>query len=310
MASKAYVCKKEPSIVNAIAVLADEGHLEMTKQILYSSFVFGNWKGEYILLVHSIKDTEKLKWFTDRGIHIVHTESVVDVPGATGIYYSKLRLFHPDCGRWKRILYLDTDMIVQWDLNELTQVRGFAAANDCAKFDVLHQFSPRDRNISIDEYHERKEIFKDYDLSKTAFNAGMMVIDSENNTQKRYEELLNLAQRYYQWSTYGDQGILNLYFQNNRIKLPYVFNDFYQSDDFNRNGFIRRTSAGDAVILHLTYPYKPWDPNCEFHDRWKSYTEKADELFYGKQVGKPLPAWRKWRTELINAFNIWRVIKR
>ncbi|MCC5918672.1 MAG: hypothetical protein JJU02_15225 [Cryomorphaceae bacterium] len=295
--------------MNAIAVLADEGHLEMTKQIIYSSFVFGKWKGEYILLAHNIEDTNKLQWFADRRIHIIQTKNLLDIPGETGIYYSKLHLFHPECRHWNSILYLDTDMMVQWDLNDLSKKRGFAAANDCAKFNLLHQFSPRDRNLKTEEFAEIKNVLQGYDLFQTAFNAGMMVIDSRNNTSERYKAIIDLAQTFHPWSTYGDQGILNLYFQKSRIKLPYVYNDFYQSDDFNRRGFFRRKSPADAVILHLTYPYKPWDKRSEFYPLWHEYTQKADFLFEMPQKGKSLPGWRLWRTEWINTINSWWYVK-
>jgi lipopolysaccharide biosynthesis glycosyltransferase len=298
---------------NAIAVLADEGHLEKTKQIIYSSYVDGNWQGEYILLAHQIANADALKWFEERGIHIHHIDNEMGVsenqPKVNSIYFSKLSLFHPDFAKWHRILYLDTDMVIQWDINALVEVEGFAAANDCARFNLWHQFSPREGWLSEDEKRELFHLFSDYDLDKTAFNAGMMVIDSGNNTEKRFGELMDLVDKYHAYSTYGDQGILNLYFQKSRIKLPYVYNDFYQSDDFNRIHFLRRRTPADAIILHITYPYKPWDERSMFYPKWKDNTEKADQLFQVKQIGKKPAIWRKWRTEFINAFNIWWYIR-
>lgn len=298
---------------NAIAILADEGHLEKTKQIIYSSYVNGNWQGDYILLAHRIDNNNELKWFEERGIYIHHIDNELGVsdhqPKVNSIYFSKLSLFHPDFAKWHRILYLDTDMVIQYDINALTEVEGFAAAHDCARFNLWHQFSPREGWLSADEKRKLYHLFSDYDLDKTAFNAGMMVIDSGNNSAERYAELMDLVEQFHAFSTYGDQGILNLYFQKTRIKLPYVFNDFYQSDDFNRIHFLRRTSPSDAVILHITYPYKPWDERSMFHKSWRDNSNKADELFDVNQHGKKLPSWRMWRTEFINAFNIWWFIR-
>lgn len=295
---------------SAIAVLSDEGHLEMTKHILYSSYVYGNWQGDYILLAHNVRDQSKLQWFYDRGIEVLPTQDFANVGEVftpqTSIYYSKLRLFHPDCQRWNAILYLDTDMIVQWDINALVDQKGFAAAYDCARFPLIHQFSPRDSRLSEEEYAEVARQLTGYQLSVPAFNAGMMVIDSRNNSIQRYESLMNLVERFKHISTFGDQGILNLYFQNRFIPLPYVYNDFYQSDAFNRNGTLKRNSCDDAVILHLTYPHKPWNPESSFHTRWLEYTKKSEYLFTTPQLGKSLPRWRLWRTEFINAYNQYR----
>ena len=295
----------------AIAVLANQGHLEMTKHIIYTSYVFGNWKGDYILLAHQIENQKDLKWFIERGIHIIPVNKNVNVDNLyspeTSIYYSKLRLFHTDCRKWDSILYLDTDMIVQWDLNTLVKKEGFAAAYDCARFPLIHQFSPKDRALNDEEKNNIYNLLKDYQLNLPAFNAGLLLIDSKNNSEKRYKELLSLAEKFKDISTYGDQGILNLYFQNKFKPLPYVYNDFFQSDDFNRNSIIKRNSDKDAVILHLTYPYKPWNPKSSYYKRWIFYSEQSELLFDIKQKGQILPKWRLWRTEFINMFNQYRV---
>ena len=297
--------------MNAIAVLADEGHLDKTKQIIYSSYVYGNWDGEYILLAHEVKNKNALNWFTERGIHVVHIGETVNVnhhfPKETSIYYSTLHLFHPDLARWNTIIYLDTDMIVRKDISHLLSYDGFAAANDCARFPLIHQFSPRERKCTAEEYEQRKLQLSAYNLQQTAFNAGMMVIDSKNNSPKRHSELMTLAAQYNPISTYGDQGILNLYFQKNRQHIPYVYNDFYQSDDFNRQGIIRRFSDCNSVILHLTHPYKPWDKRSAYFREWARNNEKAEQLFDAQQKGKKPSVWGTAWIEWVNDYNVRRL---
>ncbi|MBA3901988.1 MAG: hypothetical protein H0X62_17585, partial [Bacteroidetes bacterium] len=84
---------------NAIAVMSDEGHLEKTRQLIYSAHTYGNWKGDYILLAHEIKNLEKLQWFISRGIKVIHTQLLrgygLDPQNHVSIFYSKLHLFHP-----------------------------------------------------------------------------------------------------------------------------------------------------------------------------------------------------------------------
>lgn len=300
---------------NAIAVLSDEGHLEKTKQLIYSSFKFGNWKGDYILLAHEIADNSKLKWFTSRNIKVVHTKHL-HIPGQNptnpvAVYYAKLQLFHPSLKNYRTIIYLDTDMIVRKDLGDLLSYDSFAAADDCFRYPLRHQFDlPKKHEAEKypEKYRELLKKLEPYDFNKPAFNAGMMVIDSYRNTLERYDAIMKLVADLGKFSVLGDQGILNCYFQNTRKRIPYVYNDFFQSDDFNRRGLISRKNDSAAVILHLTYPVKPWHPESEYHEEWKEYTRAADDLFENViSCGKKPKKSDIRKTDLINRYNILKV---
>ncbi|TVR77451.1 MAG: hypothetical protein EA412_11155 [Chitinophagaceae bacterium] len=300
---------------HAIAVLSDEGHLEKAKQIIYSSYKFGNWKGEYILLAYEIQDKSKLKWFTDRNIRIVHTHYIpehgMSPENPVSIFYAKLFLFDPALKGYHSILYLDTDMIVRKDLSELLKYDSFAAADDCYLNPFYHQFGISDLRI-YKNYPNRSDkllnILESYNVNKTSFNAGMMLIDSYRNTQERYDEILAEVKKFGAFSVLGDQGVLNAYFQKIRKRIPYVYNDFYQSDDFNRNSFLKRKNDSAAVILHLTYPYKPWNPKSDYYKEWKQNLENSDKLFDEvEQIGQKPTAFKTFTTDFINWFNVRRI---
>lgn len=300
---------------NAVAVLSDEGHLEKTKQVFYSSYKYGNWTGDYILLAHEITDESKLTWFTSRNIRVIHTRHSniygVSRENSVAVYYAKLQLFHPSLRDYRTIIYLDTDMIVRKDLSGLLHYDRFAAADDCFRYPLRHQFNlPENKELKQNpkKYRDILNKLSPYNLNKPAFNAGMMVIDAFNNTQERYDEIVQLARELGKYSVLGDQGVLNCYFQNSRKRIPYVYNDFYQSDDFNRQGLISRKNDEDAVILHLTYPVKPWHPDSDYREEWEKYTRAADELFDNVTPCGIKPAKiRVWLTDFINRYNILKV---
>lgn len=301
---------------HAIAVLSDAGHLSKARQIFYSSFVYGNWQGDYLLLAHEVKDNGSLWWFSSRGIHIIHTRHLAETGysphDSRSVYFGKLQLFHPELSIWDTIIYLDTDMLVRKDLKALTGYGArFGAADDCFRFPLSHQFRfcpDRPFKELIKEYEQQSGEKLKVSLKKTSFNAGMMVIDSTNNTRQRYENLLRLTRIFGPYSVKGDQGILNLYFQAHRRRIPYVYNDYYQSDDFNRNSLIARKSDKDAVILHLIYPHKPWEKDSPYNTEWEHNTAHSHLLFHQvTPCGKEPSWWSIIRTELINRLNIRRI---
>ncbi len=300
----------------AIAILSDRDHLEKTRHVFYSSYVFGNWGGDYILLAHEVDDRDCLSWFSRRGIHIFHTRHLQEhghtVHHPLSVYFGKLQLFHPQMCRWDSIIYLDTDMIVRKDLSGLTRLGSrFAAADDCFRFPLSHQFrfcADRPFNELIKEYEQQSGQPLEVSLKKPSFNAGMMVVDTKNNTRQRYENLLRLTRIFGPYSVKGDQGILNLYFQNQRKRIPYVYNDYYQSDDFNRNSLLARKSDKDAVILHLIYPHKPWEKDSPYQTEWAHHTAQSQFLFHQARPWGKKPSWGSiMKTDLINRLNIWRI---
>ncbi len=290
----------------AIALLADKAYLEYTRQVIYSALRYGNWKGDFILLAFEIpKDSETLNWFRERKVHIIHldkkTFSFTGIDPSKTVYFSKIYLFHPDLCHWEKIIYLDTDMIIRKDLNRLLKYDKFAAANDCFQNPLIHQLSPPGKP------YEEAEILRHYNLKslmKKSFNSGLMVIQSKSNTIIEFNKLVELTNLFGKYSLFFDQGILNLHFNESRQKIPYVYNDYYGSEPFNRRGIFKRFSDRKAVILHIIHPHKPWNQASPYYLEWKKNLDDSSQKDFVGTEGKKASIISEWAVDLVNEISI------
>jgi len=289
----------------ALALLADENYLEYTKQVYYTAIVYGNWQYDLILLAYDIKDERILEWYDTKNIKIYHinkqTLNLNNDLIKSHIHFSKIYLFHPFFSIYEKIIFLDTDIIIRKDLNRLLNYTSFAAADDCVKWPIINQFVINHNNY---EQAEINQYFNKKTLYKTCFNTGVMVIHTKNNRNEEYNELISLCNSYGHLSTYFDQGILNLGLYNKRHRLPYVYNDYYSAETFNRTGVIKRHSDKDAVILHIFYPHKPWDSKSSYFKEWQRNFLNAQEGNFKMPITIKPTIFSIWKIEFINYINI------
>lgn len=290
---------------NALVLLANNKYLEYTKQIFYSARKLGNWQGDLVLLAYEIPDDDRFNWFRERGIKIerINRDSFQfkNISPAKSVYFAKLDLFHPKWNHYSKIVYLDTDMIIRKDINNLLKFNSFAAADDCFQYPLIHQFSPPGKpykEAEINLHYSQKT------LNKISFNTGVMVIPAARNNEKQYVELLQLTEQFGRHSVFYDQGVLNLYFIENRIRIPYVYNDYFVSEHFNRRGLLRRFNDRDAVILHIIHPHKPWNEQCTYHSEWKHRLNAALTKKLPQPQGKSPSSFSIQKIDIINLLSI------
>ena len=159
------------------------------------------------------------------------------LPNAILSYATFFRYFIADEVQEDRVLYLDSDMIVNARLDELfsLDLQGYAIA-------------------AVQDFGQ--------DGWLTTFNAGMLLIDAkkwrENHSTK---SLLELTVQHH---VYGDQGVLNMYFGDRWLHLDKEYNFMVGLDQFlhltGNSKWYESDYYGNSEpkIIHYTSEFKPW----------------------------------------------------
>lgn len=167
---------------------------------------------------------------------------------------------------WDKVLYIDTDMIIQSDLSELFNIdlgdNYIAAVKDMA---------------GMHEGHAEKLGHKNY------FNAGMMLM----NLKKMREE--NIGAKLIDYKLHKDcghfmsQDALNFVFNEKVLYISPIYNwmapnqlKFSNQEIKDFYGIDFDLSLDNAVIVHLTNRKKVWNyKNTWGFDLWFSYYKKS-----------------------------------
>ena len=161
------------------------------------------------------------------------------LPNAILSYATFFRYFIADEVEEDRVLYLDSDMIVNARLDELffLDLQGYAIA-------------------AVQDFGQ--------DGWLTTFNAGMLLIDAkkwrENHSTK---SLLELTVQHHE-HVYGDQGVLNMYFGDQWLHLDKEYNFMVGLDQFlhltGNSKWYESDYYGNSEpkIIHYTSEFKPW----------------------------------------------------
>ena len=157
------------------------------------------------------------------------------------INYYKYYLYTPYFKMWKNVVYLDADIIVRKDINDLTDLRGYNVASDSKPL--------------REQFYKDKDL-DDYDLTRESFNAGVQVFNTadiiENNT---HSDLINLTNKIGKNIKQPDQTIFNLYYYHtfNMIDSNYnFFGRWIDNDSMHAQSKIFHVIFGD-VFAHRHY---------------------------------------------------------
>lgn len=177
---------------------------------------YNNFSIEYINI-----DTEKyFKNFV--------TNSYITLPTYYRFIIPQLKL------NLERILYLDVDIIVKGDIQEL-----FNTNLDNKVLGAI-------KDLGDSYYIKRLKFNVEIDPSHTYFNAGVLLIDCKKwREQDISEKLFNTEKKYRGKLLCNDQDVLNKVFENNYKMLLEKFNAL--------------TLKGDTVIRHYYSKPKPWE---------------------------------------------------
>lgn len=260
-----------------LVTLADKNYINQAKQFFSSVYWNAGWKGDYMLLSHEIPE-EELRWFIDKGILIKKCETFYDEEGKNRpiSLFSKLYLLTPELKKWDNVIFLDADIIVRASLDELTKIKGFAAAKGHNKLSKLF-FTP----LQIKLRNINKKIFdsfrKEYNLNELSFNTGVMAFSTDIIEEETFPKLKKILEQYGK-IVCADEAVFNLFFYKRWIKLPKIYNvSPYFLTHFNN---IKPKNV-DGVILHF-YSDKPWNPRNYFYKEWKYNLDRAESIDLNK----------------------------
>lgn len=149
------------------------------------------------------------------------------------------RYFIPEKIKEKKVLYLDSDLVVTGDLTELFEM-----------------------DLGNNALAGVVDMICEYKYNRTTeFNAGVMLI---NNELWKRENLLESAIKIHLEKDYelesADQSVLNMIFENSWLKLDKEYN-FQVGIDFIKklNGEKSKFEINNPLIIHYTTGNKPWN---------------------------------------------------
>ena len=177
----------------------------------------------------------------------------------------------------EKVIYLDSDIIVNLDINELWQIE----LNDNIFAAVPELFNRADDKVDVQNTFPlcRDNLVK----TENYFNAGVIFINltafrKEVNVILNWPKILDKSPRYGQ---FADQDILNYYFSARTLKLPLKFNRFPVFARKEEKIIVERKIyhyAGLSLGLGL-------DVNDPFNRLWLKYFIKTpwfDEETFGR----------------------------
>ncbi len=278
---------------NLLVTLADENYIEQAKQLFSSVYWNAGWKGHYMLLSHKIPEKE-LKWFRKKGILVKKCKPLSEITKEPKVLttLSKFYLFTTEFKKWKNIVYLDGDMIVQASLDDLTKVSGFWAVQD---------LWPTIKDQCIEKSKDKlryKKLKRNYNVREKAFNSGVMAFSTDMIEKDDFPKLKILTKKYLHISHPGEQVILNLFFYKKWSKLPevYNFNPFLMAHPF----LTKKNPKIEGIILHFPGSRKPWNSKYSFYySVWKSNLGKSKLI----NINKPKTPSKTYTKEEIKKYS-------
>lgn len=159
----------------------------------------------------------------------------------------------------KKIIYLDSDTIINLDIQELWQVK----LGD----KVLAAVTEKDNSGLIQDLSLCLDGFVNYE---NYFNSGVLILNLKvlRNERKSIEKGINFIASNPRY-TWCDQDILNYCFSEKYLKLPVKFNQFVRSERFNGKNTI------DEKIYHYAGQSLQLNPSDNFNQLWLKYFVKT-----------------------------------
>ncbi len=263
-----------------LVTVANSRDLDSAKQLFFAARFIGKWQGEMCLLCDDKSKVDK-NWFLERRILVKRYSPIfkkedyigrIEKASILEISTLKYFLFSEDFRIWDTILYLDTDIIINGPISYLSTIKYFGAVSEGAiqiKDLFINQKVPN-KNIPIRKH------------SDFAFNSGVFIFSPKRIPANTFSTLTVLTHKMIENIKYADQTLLNLFFLNDRKKIPTIYNSIINLYSNNMPGFIKKFLF-KAHIIHFAGSSKPSHQQNMFHDRWQYLLKNANEkkeLFY------------------------------
>ena len=252
----------------SIASLFENTKSEVTVHILHDNTLTADNKNKFESLAKNFN--QQIKFYNVEVLYADKVENfrknlsaILDTNFSIGTLY---RLLIPQIlSDLKKIIYLDADIIVNLDINELWQ-------NDLENFPIAAV-----AEIDIVEDYDRRGGAENYLIQnnfvdvKKYFNAGVLILNIPE--LKKAENLLNEKTQFVAATpecTWFDQDILNLCFSENYLRLPNKF-DVY----VNYRRIVKRDQKISPAIYHYIGNSLNFDMRDNYNRLWTEYFFKT-----------------------------------
>ncbi len=246
---------------SVIVIMSSMEYLPHAKSLMVSCIRQGNWKGDFCLIVtgdfHS-GDMER------RGIDIYR------ISDAKRTWLVRFHIFSPYFKRWKRVLSLDCDILIQGDLNDCCDrmAEQFPAIlldgssdgsieHNWRHFDDLYGDGPE---AHPELYEQMRAEFPHIDSQ--ILTADVAFFDPATVPDGTVELLQATADKYSEANKgQADQTVINLVIYNKMAPITKDFCTWWAFDDpGNRVPNEEKDWRGDEApaILHYWNMYAPW----------------------------------------------------
>ncbi len=246
---------------SVITVVTDDNYLPHAKALVVACVKQGAWEKDFCLLCNSGCNTSSVQ---GRGIEIFRAP---EIQWTNAI---KFRLFSPGFRKWKTVLYLDCDILIQGSLNETCAAlskklpnilcdgpQGSSILDDWVHFDKLSGGDPKTKP---EIYAKLRERFPHID--KPVLTSDALFFDPstipEDTTGKLFaiqEEFKEINPRSY------DQQVMDLLLYDRMESMTKDHCTWFAFDDpGNRVVSVEKGWRGDEApsILHYWGAYAPW----------------------------------------------------
>lgn len=255
-----------------LTTIANERYLDYAKQVFSSAYFSGLWRGDFLLLAFDDVSQVKLDWFRERNIRVVQVDPFDrEMDFVTTINLAKIELFRDDFKEWDRVVYLDTDMIVQKPLGNILEVDGIGGVQGIGKCRVSNRlrrpYNPETKAL-FDQLRES------FDIKAPGINGGFFCFNTDIINKETYKELRIFVRKYHLLFESADECTLALFFKPYMRLLPLSFNVYLYRYGMNH------PEKAKGAILHFvgTGILPPWAQDSPFFPEWKQNFAMANEI--------------------------------
>lgn len=250
---------------SVILFVANHAYFPHVKAAMVGCRRQGNWKGDFALICPTGSDASSL---AGRGIDVTYA------PESRWAHTVKFRVFSPSFRKWKRVLYLDCDILIQGDLNKLCDdlakrfpkilCDGTQALRGSFGTTILQDWEHFDKLASGTTHPEvYQRIREKYPhIDQPIYVASAMCFDPSSIPEGTVEALFAVQEDFREANAGEcDQEIINLLLYDRLDGMGKDYITWFAFDyPENRVPCPGRAWRGDEepVILHYWGMYAPW----------------------------------------------------
>lgn len=283
-----------------LATVTSDGYIQWTMTMLFSFLETNSWfDGDIVVIADKLADESIQRLGIFPQIRIEQPKNSLlqkldDLCSGVPIFRSRIPGFFSleifRFTKYEKVLFLDSDMIVVQNIEELFGLPGHFYG--CAEW-----FSGKVRKLS-----DYKSVFSDEndkDIIENAINTGFMLISGETFSDEVYTGLTEMVNsKSFENSTTlnTDQLIVNKFFRNQITLLDTRYN--YRPK--NSKGILARENIKleDAKIIHFLLKSKPWNL-----DKVMTTSEQNIDLL------KSYELWYQWYFKLLKFYHLQQKIR-